>query len=569
MTKDLSAQVEAAFHRLESLRCSNLPHQELTSKLLAELSSTLQELQAATAELFEQNEELLSGRLALEEERRRYRELFEFAPDGYVVTDTEGLILDANSAAAALLNLQKSFIIKNPLAMFVHRQQRNHFRTLLVQLKKGNCMQNRDWEFVLLRKRTTFPASLTVKPVTSRGKTAELRWLLRDITVRKQMEEELQKTDKLESLGILAGGIAHDFNNLLTVILGNHSLAKMYAKKDEKVSRHLQEMEQAIRQSRSLTEQLLTFASGGVPLTKAVSLRSFVEEVSAFALSGSSARCEFSFCEDLPPVEIDSGQITQVISNLLINADQAMPEGGTIKISVGSLAVAGKDGTLPLQPGDYVALTITDEGSGIPKKHQAKIFDPYFSTKKKGNGIGLTICYSIIKKHDGHISVKSAEGEGASFTVYLPVSRKMAKKEVIEDTLRLGEGKVLFMDDEENVRQTAGEMLTFLGYEVDLARDGAEAVKLYKEAFSSGAPYDAVITDLTVRGGMGGKQTVSELLKIDPNVKAIVSSGYSDDALLSDYEKYGFCDVVAKPYRLQELGEVLSGVLRDSQIHSY
>lgn len=565
MGRDLSNRVEAALRRLESLRYGDLSHQELNAKLIAELSIALEELRAATVALLEQNEELVSGRLALEEERRRYQELFDFAPDGYLVTDTEGIILDINSAAAKIFNVSKSFLIGKPLALFVDSQERDHFRTRLDQLKKGTVIQNRDWELVMFSgKRTAFPASITVGPViTSAGKTAGLRWLLRDITVRKQMEEELQKADKLESLGILAGGIAHDFNNFLTVILGNLSLAKRYARKDDKVSSRLQEMEKAFKQTRSLTEQLLTFAKGGLPLTKAVSIRSLIEEVSAFSLSGSTVRCEFSFAEDLPPVEIDSGQITQVINNLLINADQAMKEGGTIKICAEKLAATGKDGTLPIQPGNYVALTITDEGVGIPKQHLTKIFDPYFSTKDKGSGLGLTVCYSIVKKHGGHISVESVDGKGTSFTVYLPVSSGKAESDAKEDEIFLGEGKVLFMDDEESVRQTAGEMLTFLGYDVELAGDGAEAVRLYKEAFFSDSPFDIVITDLTVRGGMGGKQTVRELLNVDPGVKAIVSSGYSYDALLSEYKKHGFCGVVAKPYRLQELGEVLSRAIRD------
>jgi PAS domain S-box-containing protein len=555
--------VEESFHRLENLHQCALPHQKLTFKLSAELSSALQELQAATVELLMQNEELASSRLALEEERRRYQELFEFAPDGYMVTDMEGIILDANSAATNLFKVSKSFLIGKPLALFVRRQERHHFRIRLNQLKKGSGAQNGDWEFVMLSKKSTaFPASITVgKVITSRGETAELRWLLRDITVRKQMEEELQKADKLESLGILAGGIAHNFNNFLTVILGNLSLAKMYTRKDEKVSRHLQEIESAIRQTRSLSEQFLTFAKGGKPLTSAVSLHSLIEEASAFALSESKVYYEFSFTEDLPPVEIDSGQITQVIRNLLINADQSMQEGGTIRVRGEMLAVSDKDGTLPLQPGDYVALTITDEGAGILKQDLPKIFDPYFSTKEQGSGLGLTVCYSIVKKHGGHISVKSVEGEGTSFTVYLPVSSGKTESDVTDDTLFLGKGKVLFMDDEGSVRQTASEMLTFLGYDMEFAGDGAEAVRLYKEAFCSGSPFDAVITDLTVCGGMGGKKAVHELLKIDPDVKAIVSSGYSNDALLSDYKKYGFYGVIAKPYRLQELGEVLSRVI--------
>lgn len=311
----------------------------------------------------------------------------------------------------------------------------------------------------------------------------------------------------------------------------------------------------------NLTGQMLTFAKGGQPLTKAVSICRLIEDDSAFALSGSKTRCELFLTEDLPSVEIDRGQMTQVITNILINADQAMLLGGTIKIRAKELAVTGENSTLPLQIGNYVALTITDEGAGISSEILPKIFDPYFSTKELGSGLGLTICYSIVKKHGGHISVQSVEGKGTSFTIYLPVSNVQAEKEVYEDVLILGEGKVLLMDDEESVRQTANEMLTFLGYDVELAGDGAQAVRLYTEAFLSDSPFDVVITDLTVRGGMGGKVAVSELLIVDPDVKAIVSSGYSADALITDHKNYGFCDVIAKPYRLQELGKVMSSVM--------
>jgi PAS domain S-box-containing protein len=564
LSSDLWEHVKTAFNRLEKLRQSDLPHQELAIKLIGELSSALEELQSTTVEVFEQNEELKSSRLALEEERCRYKELFEFAPDGYLITDMEGIILDANNAAIDLFNESKSFLIGKPLGLFIHNDERLSFRTRLSQMKKDAGEQDGDWEHVMLsRKRTGFPAAIKVGKVSSsQGKTAELRWLVSDITNRRQMEAELQKADKLESLGILAGGIAHDFNNFLTVILGNLSLVKMQTKNDEKVTRHLQEMENALRQTRSLTEQLLTFAKGGKPLTKAVSICSLIKEVSAFSLSGSNARCEFSLPEDLPAVEIDSGQITQVISNLLINADQAMPTGGTIKALAEEITVTGESDILPLQPASYVALTIADEGTGISKKQLNKIFDPYFSTKDYGNGLGLTICYSIVKKHGGHISVQSVDGEGTSFTVYLPVSSDQAKEGFIDDTLLLGEGKILFMDDEANVRQTAGEMLTFLGYDVEFAKDGTEAIRLYEDALNSERPFDVVITDLTVRGGMGGKRAVRELIQIHPNVKVIVSSGYSYDALLSDYDKYGFSGVIAKPYRLQELGEVLSRITR-------
>ena len=250
---------------------------------------------------------------------------------------------------------------------------------------------------MLAGNRSTLPVSIAVgKVMASRGRTEELCWLLRDITKHRQLEEELQKADKLESVGVLAGGIAHDMNNFLTVILGNLSLVKNCIKEDPKATKYLQYMEEAIQETGNLTGQMLTFAKGGKPLTKAVCLGRLIEEVSAFALSGSKTRCELSLTEDLPSVEIDRGQITQVITNLLINADQSMQEGGIIKIQAEKLSVTSENGILPLEFGDYVALTITDEGMGIPSQILLKIFDPYVSTKEQGSGLGLTICYSIV-----------------------------------------------------------------------------------------------------------------------------------------------------------------------------
>jgi len=563
---NINVQVQKAFSRLEALSQGELPSQELTTKLLAELNVALHELQAASAELFERNEAMVASQQTLEEERCRYQELFDFAPEAYLATDTEGIILDANRAATNLFDVSRSLLIGKPLAILVCSEERQTFRTRLLEINQGAVVQVENWELTMLSgKRTTFPVCITVgKVLASKGGTAELRWLLRDITIRKQLEDEMQKADKLESLGVLAGGIAHDLNNFLTVILGNLSLVKRCTQEDLKVTRYLQYMEEAIQQTGNLTGQMLTFAKGGQPLTKAVSVGRFIEEDSAFALSGSKTRCELYLAEDLPSVEIDRVQMTQVLTNLLINADQAMQEGGTVKIRAEKLAVTGENNTLPLQSGHYVAVTITDEGAGIPHQILQKIFDPYFSTKEQGSGLGLTICYSIVKKHGGHISVQSVEGQGTSFTIYLPVSSVQAEKEEHEDRLIMGAGNVLLMDDEESVRQTAHEMLTVLGYNVELAGDGVEAVRLYQEAFLSDRPFDVVITDLTVRGGMGGKMAVSELIKVDPEVKAIVSSGYSSDAL-SDYKKYGFYDVIVKPYRLQELGKVMDRVIGGSE----
>ncbi len=564
MGMDLNRQVEKAFNRLENFYKSDLSSQELTAKLLSELNVALHELQTTAVELVEQNEEMAANRQILEEERFRYQELFDFAPDGYLVTDTDGIILEANIAAANLFKVSRSFLIGNPLTIFICSQERLSFRTRLAEIKARTIAENEIWELKMLSgMRAAFPVSITVgKVISSRGGTPELRWMLRDITKTKQLEAELQKADKLESLGVLAGGIAHDLNNFLTIILGNLTLVKMYVGEDHKAHDYLKEMDDAISQTRNLTWQLLTFAKGGKPLTKAVSISGIIRETTAFALSGSKTQYELFIPQDLPAVEIDQGQITQVITNLLINADQVMEDGGTIVIRAENQVLTAENTTLPIQPGNYVVLTITDDGPGIPGQIVSKIFDPYFTTKEHGSGLGLTICYSIVKKHAGYISVCSEEGDGTSFTIYLPVSSAQAEQEeVSEDGLILGDEKVLLMEDDKSVRQTAYEMLTFLGYDVEVAADGAEAVRLYEEAFQSGRAFDVVISDLTVRGGMGGKMAVAELIKIDPDVKVIVSSGYSSD-VLADYKKHGFCNVIAKPYRLQELGNVMSRVIR-------
>jgi len=332
LTMDLSVQVQKAIRRLDKLSQSDLPSKELTYKLISELNTALYELQTTAVELQEQNEQMVASRQTLDEERRRYQELFDFAPDGYLVTDTAGIILDANMAATKLFNLSRTLLIGKPLAIFVRNEEHVTFRTRLSEMKRGTVVQNDHWEFTMLSgKRTTFPVSITVGKVnTSSGGAAELRWLLRDITKSRQLEEELQKADKLESVGVLAGGMAHDLNNFLTVILGNLSLVKNCTKEDDKATRYLQHMEEAVRQTENLTRQMLTFSKGGKPLTQAVSIGRLIEEDSAFALSGSKSRCEISQTEDLPLVEIDQGQITQVITNLLINADQAMNKGGII-----------------------------------------------------------------------------------------------------------------------------------------------------------------------------------------------------------------------------------------------
>jgi PAS domain S-box-containing protein len=388
-----------------------------------------------------------------------------------------------------------------------------------------------------------------------------------DITDRKRLEEEQQRVAKLESVGLLAGGIAHDFNNILTSILGNISLASMEAAPGSELQNSLEQAEKASQRAKALTVQLLTFSKGGAPVLKLASLTELLKDTAGFALSGSKVKCNFTIPSDLWHAEIDAGQVSQVIHNLVINAQQAMPAGGSIEINAENIALSKTQSLgrgLPLKEGDYVRIAITDHGIGIPEDHLEKIFDPFFTTKQKGNGMGLAISFSIARQHGGHISVESELGTGSSFYLYLPASTETvtpehAEKKAIKPA---GKARILVMDDEKGVREIAGRLLKHIGYkDIEFAEDGAEAIKLYKAAMESGNPFTMAILDLTIAGGMGGEETIKKLLKIDPGVKAIVSSGYVDDPVMAKHIDHGFSGVVAKPYTIAELRKAVQDVI--------
>ncbi len=388
----------------------------------------------------------------------------------------------------------------------------------------------------------------------------------RDITERRRMNEERVRATKLESIGILAGGIAHDFNNILTAVFANIGLAKMLSTKEgaslnPAIVERLTAAEKACLRARDLTKQLLTFAKGGTPVKNRASVARFITETAGFALRGSNVRCDLTLPDHLWSVEVDEGQMSQVIQNLIINADHAMPDGGVIQIKAENITVDSWHG-LPIKSGQYVQVSIQDQGSGIQPENLSKIFDPYYTTKQKGNGLGLATTYSIIKRHEGHITVQSEPGIGTNFVFYLPAVEKGEPEIVVEESrVMKGSGRLLVMEDEEDIRDILGTMLVHLGYEVDFATDGSVAIELYRQAQEAGKPFTATILDLTIPGGVGGREAIQHLKALDPNVVALVSSGYSNDPVIATPEQFGFKGMVAKPYNLSDLGKALDRAL--------
>ena len=488
--------------------------------------------------------------------------------DAVIATDAGGFVTFMNPVAEVLTGWKQEDTAGKPLKKvfnIINEETGKQAEDPATRvLREGVVVGLANHTVLIAKDGTKYPIDDSGAPIRDdKGNITGVVLVFRNITEKRNMEEALLKADTLESLGILAGGIAHDFNNILMAIMGNITLAKMYAKPGDKIFERLKEAENASLRAKDLTQQLLTFSRGGAPIKKTVFISKLLEDTVAFVLSGSNVRCEFSISGDLWPVEVDEGQISQVINNLIINADHAMPRGGIIKVSAENTAVDVEQG-LPLKEGNYIKISIEDQGIGIPEEHLQKIFDPYFTSKQKGSGLGLATAYSIVKRHDGYVQVESELGVGTTFNIYLPASsEEILMEKELRERIHAGKGKILVMDDEEIIRDVTGEMIEVLGYEVEFAKDGAEAIELYKKAKESAQPFEAIIMDLTIPGGMGGKETIQELIEIDPEIRAIVSSGYSNDPIMADYRKYGFCGVIAKPYKIKELGEILYKVITE------
>ena len=388
--------------------------------------------------------------------------------------------------------------------------------------------------------------------------------LLEQMAERQRMEDELLKARKIKSVGVLAAGIAHDFNNLLTGILGYVSLAKVVAQTDAKVVAYLTAAEQACQRATALTQQLLTFAKGGAPVRHTVSLVELLRECVGFVLRGANVRGDIQTAADLWPVDVDAGQINQVIHNIVLNAMQAMPGGGTVQVRAENVVLAAGV-PFPLPEGRYVKITVQDSGRGIPKEVLSNIFDPYFTTKAEGSGLGLTTAYAIVIKHEGYITITSEVGVGTTVVIYLPASQKATVSAQTHAFIPLsGSGRILVMDDEAMVRNVLRQLLESLGYTVECVQDGTEAVAAYQRAQAAGQPFAVVILDYTIPGGMGGLEALARLRAIDPQVTALISSGYANNPIVADWAYYGFSGVVAKPYTIAQLQEALHNVLSGS-----
>ncbi len=538
-------------------------------RLRREMDSLEEHVRERTKEIEDINETLhadVEKRRKVETEltrsEARLRAIFEGASIGFALVDRDGRLLETNQVLENFLGYSKEELRGMPFMDVTYPDDVEPDWSMYQEIWKGT-RERYQLEKRYLRKDGSVAWGRKVVSVV-KGRESEYPYainMIEDITERKRYEEEALKARKLESLGVLAGGIAHDFNNYLTSILGNISLLRMRAAATDGDAEILAEAEKAAMRAKSLSQQLITFSTGGAPVRKSASLNELIEDSAMFALRGSRAKCVFSLPEDLWSAEIDEGQISQVLAHIVLNADQAMPGGGTIAVEAENLRV-GKDSLQGLKPGGYVRIRVKDQGEGIPQENLSRIFDPYFTTKSGRSGLGLTAARSIVLKHEGSLTVDSEPGNGAVFTILLPATGAGGPEAAPRGDLLAGRGgKVLVMDDEEMVRNVSREMLKALGYEVETAGDGNEAISLYRRAMEAGNPFDAVLMDLTVPGGMGGEEAIRKLLEIDPGVRAVVSSGYSDDPVMANHGKYGFRGVMTKPYRVSDLAATMKRAL--------
>jgi PAS domain S-box-containing protein len=499
-------------------------------------------------ELAERNQ----ARAALLESARTMTNILEKTTDGFFAVDSEWKLTYVNAAAEAIFGRKRGELIGGVLW--------ERFPELVGSVFQENY-EKAMAEKVAIEFEASDSSGKTWYDVHAYRNNGGVSVFFRDISERKKSETERLTTSKLESLGTLAGGIAHDLNNILTVISGNIGLAQIEAPVDSgSLLGFLSKAGQAAQHAAHLSSQLLTFSKGGAPLKKVVSIGELLEHAAEFSLYGSNLRADFDIAVDLWKAEVDAGQIEQVVNALMLNAREAMPHGGTVRVRARNVVFHENTGA-PLPGGRYVKVTISDRGPGILEELRTKIFDPYFTTKPMGTGLGLAISYSVVRKHGGLLVLENSSTEGAVFAFYLRASEGAAKAgpepRAASRPFHYNHQRILVMDDEEAIRELTSQLLSTLGYEVTAVPDGLEAVRLYERALRKGEHFQAVILDATVRGGMGGVATIERLRSMDPKVNAIICSGYSDEAALSEFLAYGFRGALPKPFTRSELADAL------------
>lgn len=504
---------------------------------------------------------------ALYESERRFRAMVNKAPVMMHSTDETGKLIRVSDHWLETMGYLREEVIGRKSTAFLTPESLQFVDRVSYPrfLKLGWC-KNVPLQFV---KKDGQSIDVLLSAIIDRSvndHSFETLAVLVDITERVQLEAELLKTRKLESIGVLAGGIAHDYNNLLAVIMGNLSLVRATLPIDDANASFLVEIEKATIKARDLTRKLITFSRGGEPIKHPVNLKALLNNTVELTTSGTNAKHRIDIPADLPPSLIDSDQITQVIQSVVTNATEAMPGGGVVKVAA-SCQHLNAQNAYGLAPGNYIIITVEDQGRGISEEHIDKVFDPYFSTKEqgamKGMGLGLAIAHSIVHKHLGHIHIRSEKGRGTTVELLLPAdtdgpekpSRRSPEQALVKPR------RILVMDDESMIRDLAGRMLERLGFESHSTENGQEAIDVYVKGLETGSAFDAVILDLTVRGGMGGEDAIKTLKAIDPDVRAVVSSGHINDPIISNYRDFGFCGVIRKPYTIADMEAQLKAVL--------
>jgi len=507
-------------------------------------------------ELAERNQ----ARVAVQESARAMTEILEKTTDAFFAVDREWRFIYLNPEAETLLGRRRDEVIGKELWKEFPQLNGSPFEVNYRRVMTDQMPV----EF-----EASDPAGKVWFEMRAYPSGGGVSVFFRDVTERKRAEEERLTTDKLESLGTLAGGIAHDLNNILTVISGNIGLAQIEVPNDaSSLLSFLSKAGQAAQHAAHLSSQLLTFSKGGAPLKRIALISDLLGQAAEFSLSGSSLRADVDIPVDLWKAEVDPGQIEQVINALMINAREAMPHGGAVRISARNVELEDKLGAL-LPAGRYIKITITDRGCGIEPELATKIFDPYFTTKPTGIGLGLAISYSIVKRHGGMLHLESSSTEGSTFAFYLPAEHGLGAPgpRITNRPFRFNHQRILVMDDETAIRELTSQLLGTLGFEVTAVPDGLEAVKIYERALHAGENFQAVILDATVRGGMGGLATIAQLRSLDPNVTAIICSGYSDEAALSEFLTYGFRGALPKPFTRRELADVLQRAFEAGKVN--